>query len=161
MTDRDSSLYSRTARKSTPFGHDRKGTAMVELAFSLPFIFLLLIGVVDIARAFSTGATVANAARAGAQYGVQNATSSGDTAKINLAARQDGVDAGAVTVTSSRVCRCSDGSIVDCVTGSCSGYGAPRVYVVVTAASVLRTLIDYPGLPRNMSISRTATLRLQ
>lgn len=86
---------------------------------------------------------------------------SGDFAAINLAARQDALDEGSITVTSSRVCRCADGSIVNCVTATCGTYGAPRIYVTVTASKTVDMLFNYPGLPAAINVSRTATLRAQ
>lgn len=151
----------KVAQGRTKFDSPRSGAALVELAVALPFLLLILVGVVDFARVYSTATTIANAARAGAQFGAQNVTTSGDTALINQAARQDAVDAVPLAVTSSRVCRCSNGSIVNCVTGNCGAYGAPRVYVLVTASKSVKMLIDYPGLPKNLSIGRTATLRVQ
>ena len=45
-----------------------QGSALVELALVLPLLFLLIINVVNFGGAFYASITVANAARAGAQY---------------------------------------------------------------------------------------------
>jgi len=148
-------------RRMTVFRLAEVGGSSVELAMIFPFLVLLVIGVVDYTRVFSSAITVANAAKAGAQYGAQSTLTSGDTAHINEAGRLDAGTSAQVAVTSSRVCRCSDGAVVNCATGVCGSYGAPRVYVIVTAAKAVRTLIDYPGLPSSISLARTATLRAQ
>jgi Flp pilus assembly protein TadG len=134
---------------------------MVEFVVALPLLMLLFVGVADYARIHSRASVVATAARAGAQYGAQNLTTSGDTANINQSARNEAVEVGTISVQPSRVCRCSNGAIVNCISGTCAGYGAPRVYVVVTTSASIATLIDYPGLPRSIPVSRTASLRVQ
>lgn len=154
------SVYS-VARRLRALRASETASAVVEMAVALPILLLIAIGVGDYARAYSTGIAVANAAKAGAQFGAQSTATSGDTAAINNAARQDGLDAGALIVTSTRVCRCADGTIVNCVTGNCTSYGVPRVYIAVTATRNVNTIFNYPGLPASIPISRTATLRLQ
>lgn len=152
---------SRTIKNLNAFRASDAGAAAVELAVVLPVLMLLAIGIADYSRVFASAITVANAAKAGAQYGVQTTVTSNDTAAINFAARQDALDAGSITVTSTRVCRCADGSIVNCVTATCEAYGAPRIYVTVTVSKAVDMLFDYPGLPAAINVSRTATLRAQ
>jgi Flp pilus assembly protein TadG len=137
------------------------GGAAVELAIVLPVLVLLAIGVSDIGRVFFAGITVANAARAGAQYGTLDTDHSGDTTLINLAATQDAASAGSVTVSSRKFCRC-DGGEVDCANGlDCGVYGAYRVYIEVTVSKNVDLIFNWPGLPDAVTLSRTATFRLQ
>jgi Flp pilus assembly protein TadG len=137
------------------------GGAAVELAIVLPVLVLLAIGVSDVGRVFFAGITVANAARAGAQYGSLDTDHSGDTTQINLAATQDAISAGAVTVSSRKFCRC-DGGEVDCANGlDCPGYGAYRVYIEVTVSKDVDLIFSWPGLPDAVTLTRTATFRLQ
>jgi|SRR5687768_1820105 len=143
------------------FPRDERGTSAVELAFLLPVIILIAMGVADYARVFTTSISVSSAAKSGAQFGAQNTAKSGDTAAMNNAARQDGAEVGAITATSARTCRCENGTVVNCITGSCGAYGAPGVYVAVTASKSVAMLFKYPGLPATINVSRTATLRVQ
>ena len=46
----------------------RKGQELVEFAVMLPFLLLVLIGVVDLGRVFHASITIANASRTGARY---------------------------------------------------------------------------------------------
>jgi Flp pilus assembly protein TadG len=137
------------------------GGAAVELAVILPVLVLLAIGVSDLGRLFFTGITVANAARAGASYGAQNTFTSGDTVAINLVATQDAVNAGAVTVTSRSFCRCDAGEVGDCTTGDCGAYGEYRFYVEVTVTKSVNMVFQYPGFASPVTLSRTATFRVQ
>lgn len=139
---------------------ERPGGAAVELVVVFPFILLLLIGVVDYGRAFYTSVTVANAARAGADFGQRDgALTAFNTPGIVAAAQADGNEAGTLTLSTSRVCECG-GAARACST-FCSGGAAPEVYVVVTASKTLNTYFPYPGLPSSITISRTATFRSQ
>ncbi|MBE7159246.1 MAG: pilus assembly protein, partial [Rhodospirillales bacterium] len=62
---------------------------MVELALLLPLLLLLLVGAVDLGRAFYVAIEVSSAASAGAVYGTQNPT---DTAGMQNAAALNAPD---------------------------------------------------------------------
>ncbi|HQJ51071.1 MAG: TadE-like protein [Chloroflexi bacterium ADurb.Bin180] len=66
--------------------HHQRGQEMVEAAFILPILILLLLIVVDLGRAFYTYITVIDAAREGARYGV----ASQDSADICARAMAEG-----------------------------------------------------------------------
>jgi Flp pilus assembly protein TadG len=135
---------------------------MVELAVVVPVLVLLLIGAADYGRFFFTSIAVANAARAGAEYGAQDkAFAYGPSTNITNFAKQDGAEAGTITVNSVVVCRCPDESTVTCLTGVCSGYGEPRAFVEVTASKTVNLILPYPGVPNNILISRKAVFRVQ
>ncbi len=136
------------------------GSAVVELAAMAPFLALLALGVSEFGRVYYSSITVAGAARAGAQYGAQNVLTSLDTASISQAARNDAADVGTITVSSHRFCRCPDGSTPSC-TGNCPGFGGPEIFVRVSTSKTVSFLMNYPGLPSSLSISRTATFRVQ
>lgn len=50
-------------------GHREGGQAAVELALLLPLLILILMGCIDLGRAFTVWLTLANGAREGARYG--------------------------------------------------------------------------------------------
>lgn len=134
------------------------GSATVEFALLLPMMLLLVLGVVDFARLFYAAITVASAARAGVQYGAQDTTTARNTAQMQTAALNDATDITGVTATAEFYCECSNGTRVDCVSGTCSG-ASPPVYVSVTVAKTFTTLVDYPGIPHNTVLLRTARMR--
>ncbi len=136
------------------------GSAIVELAVAFPILALVTLGVAEFGKVYYAAITVAGAARTGAQYGAQNTVTSIDSAGINLAARNDAADVGGISVTSSRFCRCPDGSTPSC-SGSCSGFGGPEVFVRVSTSKTVTFVMKYPGLPSTLSLSRTATFRVQ
>jgi Flp pilus assembly protein TadG len=143
------------------FHRDPTGAAMVEFAVVFPVLVLLLIGAADFGRVFFTSIAVANAARAGAEWGAQNKDNAfGPSSEITDFAKQDGAEAGAMEVTSVTVCRCPDASAISC-TSTCGGYGPPRVFVEVTASKTVNLILPYPGVPGNIQIIRKAIFRAQ
>lgn len=137
------------------------GGAMVELAVVLPVLILLAVGVMDYGRVYFTSIAVANAARAGAEWGAQGNSFYTKDAEMQSFAKLDGAEAAPITVTSNHVCMCG-GTTVGCSGTTCpSGYGAPIVLVNVTATKTVALLLKYPGLPTTVTISRTATFRAQ
>jgi len=142
------------------FRRSEPGSALVELAIVLPLLVLFAIGAAEFGRLYFAAITVANAARAGAQFGAQNAVSSGNFAGMDLAAQNEAGDLGTISSFSSRFCRCPDGSVPLC-TGTCAGFGAPQVFVKDSVAKTITLILRYPGLPNSVKVSRTAIFRVQ
>ena len=65
------------------------GQALIELAISLPLLLLLLLGAAEFGRMAYMAIEVADAAKAAAQYGAQDATTMIDSAGITLAAQKN------------------------------------------------------------------------
>ena len=63
-----------------------RGQASVELALSLPLLLMMFLVVVETGRAFYIAISLANAARAGVQYGAQNLSTAADNAGMQTAA---------------------------------------------------------------------------
>ena len=152
----------------------QSGQALIELAFVLPMLLLLLLGVIEIGRYAYIAILVGNAARAGADFGAQNRTL--DTAGIQKAAQYDfagstngtpgptnGQAYTALTVVSSQSCGCDSGGTVtpfSCSTDpdSCAAGSHWVVFVSVTASGNFSGLFNYPGIPSQLAISRTAII---
>jgi Flp pilus assembly protein TadG len=125
-----------------------RGSSLVELALIVPVLSLLLLAAVEFGRAYYLSIEVANAARAGAQFGVQNASLAGmQAAATSDAADIAGRDVSGFTSTASSGCECSDGS------GQSSDCTSPPTclhvvnYVQVTTTATYTPLIPLPGLP--------------
>jgi len=143
------------ARKSN------RGNAAVELALTAPLLLLLLVGAADFGRVFYHAVTLANAAATGAFYGAQNNVLSGHFQDAEQVAKNDAKDLGTITAQGGRFCDCPNGTKVDCVTGSCPSYGAPRVYVSVKTSESFSPLVKYPAIPNPVTVGRTAYMRVQ
>ncbi len=138
-----------------------RGSTAVELALTAPLLLLLLLGAADFGRVFYHAVTLANAAGTGAFFGAQNNVLSGHFQDMEQVARDDAKDVGAITVQGGRFCDCPSGQKVDCITGSCPGYGPPRVYVSVQTGQSFSPLVKYPFIPNPISVGRTAYMRVQ
>ena len=136
----------------------RRGGAAVELIVVFPVVLLLLIGVIDYGRVFYTSVTVANAARAGAEYGQSEVGHQVAIDSMMARAQLDGNEAGTLTLAARMFCECGGGSNVSC--GLCAGV-APEVYVEVTATKAVSMYLPYPGLPNTITVTRKATFRSQ
>jgi Flp pilus assembly protein TadG len=89
------------------FRRSTKGGALLELAVVFPVLLLLLIGVVDYGRMYFTSVAVANAARAGAEWGAFSPTNSVNDSGMQSFAALDGAEvAGNFQITSRHYCRC-------------------------------------------------------
>ncbi len=146
-------------QKLWSFVRSQRGGAAVELVVIFPVLLLLFIGAVDYGRLFFTSITVSNAARAGAEYGARDISSSADTASMNAFAQQDGQEAGTLALASRRYCECAGAPNGSC--SACSGGAAPDVFIEVTATRAVAMSLPYPGLPSSITVSRKATFRIQ
>jgi uncharacterized protein (UPF0333 family) len=142
-------------------GISQKGSAMLELAVAFPILLLIAIGVADYARVYYTGISVANAAKAGAHYGVWNAGQTGQLDSMTVAAQRDAGNTGLDSVTVGRYCMCPGAGVVDCVSGDCGAYGVPQVFDSVRVWKDVTMLIHYLGLPSRVTVAHTEVLREQ
>jgi Flp pilus assembly protein TadG len=69
--------------------HSDAGSALIELALSLPILVLLLLGAFEFGRFAYLGIELTNAAKAAAQYGAQNSATAADVTGMQLVASQD------------------------------------------------------------------------
>lgn len=145
------------------------GQSLVEVALILPFVLILLMGVIEIGRYVYIGILVGNAARAGAAYGSQSLAQSVDSTGITTASDNDfqnnGQNVSGLNVTSSVACGCdSAGSVAAAV---CNGTGAGTcaaghwtVTLTVTASGTFDPLFNYPGISKSITISRSSAMRV-
>jgi Flp pilus assembly protein TadG len=136
-----------------------RGSAIVEFGLVAPLLLLLTAGVLDFAMLIRTAASVADAARGGAEYGSRSTASASDTAGIRSAALNASPGITGMTVTPAKTCKCSDGATVSCG-GSCIS-GKMLVYIQVTAQTTAPTVFHYAGLPFTGAVSASASMRVQ
>jgi Flp pilus assembly protein TadG len=134
----------------------RSGQTVVELALLLPLLLMLVIGVTEIGRYAYYDILVANAARAGAAYGAQGLAQAADAAGIRAAAYADGLST--MTITPIQQCGCSAAGLGGCPSGAVCP--TPLVYIQVTAMEQFNSLFNYPGLPANLTLTSTVTMRV-
>ncbi|HTU33996.1 MAG TPA: TadE/TadG family type IV pilus assembly protein [Candidatus Acidoferrum sp.] len=161
-------------------GGSQRGQALLEIALVTPLLLALALGVIELGRYAYIAILVGSAAHAGAMYGAQGPTYAVDTTGIQDAADNDfqnnGQDVGELNIQPSTVCACDNrGSTsmetnrcstrangnIDQTINRCSTTGGHWVSMVsVEATGTFRSLFNYPGIPRNLSVDRTATVRV-
>ena len=150
----------------------RAGHGAVELAIALPLLMLLVFGAGDFGRIFYAAITVSNAAETGALYGSANVGQAYNPTAISTAVTNDTKDLSGVTVASTTYCQCPDQSSISCdASVSCPAAGLglggsnpkKRLYSKVTANYTFNEvpLVNYPGLPASVTISKQVVMRVQ
>ena len=134
---------------------------MVEFAISASVLFLLMAGAGDFARVFYNAITLANASGTGAFYGSQNTIKSVGHGETEIAAVDDTRNLDGATSTSEMFCDCPDGTSPDCITGTCPGYGQPRIFVRTVVQQTFDTYLPWPGIPDDVPVSREPIIRVQ
>lgn len=134
---------------------------MVEFAILAPVFVFLLIGLIEVGRFAYFGILAANAARAGAQYGAQSLSTAADTVGMQSAALNDGNQSASTwSVTPTNLCSLSGGTPAPCPSPGATPPANTIYYVQVQVSATFHSLLNYPGIPRSVPISGSATMRV-
>jgi Flp pilus assembly protein TadG len=141
-----------------------RGSTLIETALTLPMLFLMLLGAVELARVASAASEVTGAAKAGAAYGAQNHGTQGDVPGIRRAATREvdslpGLAFTGTDVQATLSGRCSSnignstctgpdyGSGPTCTNTDCGVGDHALTIVTVRTTGTIDPLIHIPGLP--------------
>jgi len=162
-----------------------EGQSLVECALLLPFMMVLMLGVLEIGRAIFITIKVTNGATAGVGYGAQNPAKALDFPGIKNAALcdADGVAFGGLlptcnptgiltqsNVTPTVGCTCDLGGENSCnpmPPESCSGFSCSAGSGIVVECVQVKTtatfypLFPYPGLPSQFVANGNAIMRVR
>ena len=139
----------------------RRGTALVEFAVSVPFLFLLTMGATDFGRLFYHALTITHAAGVSSEFGAQSTITAVNYSGMETVARADALEIDGASATATHTCVCqAGGAAVSCALDSCGGQ-PPRVYVNVQVEHNFQTLGTYPGIPASTMVGRDAWRRVQ
>jgi Flp pilus assembly protein TadG len=130
---------------------------LVETALSFFILILFLAGAAELARVTRVSISVANAAKAGAQYGSQNGFTAQDSSGIQAAAAAESPNV-TLTTTPSYSCACSDGTASTCLSTDCTNAHIEETVTVISSTTVTPTL-KFPGMQSSWTISSTAVQR--
>jgi len=152
-------LFRRKAQSS------EQGSALVELALSLPALCLMLLGAAEFARLAYGAIAVTNAAHSAALYAASSHAALGDSGGITNAAGTDTSNltgGNAVSVTSvTTACTCSNSSYTpsSCSDNStCFNNNAAMITAVtVNTQSTFAPMIRIPGSALNFTLHGTST----
>lgn len=144
----------RTARKAAKADD---GGAAVEFALILPILILMLAGIADLGRMVYVRSVLESAARAGAHASFADPSDSTaiETA-VSTAITASGIT-NTVIPSSSQACECSNGTAVNCSSGTCAT-GSVRHYVTVTATTTYTPMVNITNLPFGLGVDLTQTL---
>ena len=135
-----------------------RGQSLVELALITPILLIMILISVDGARVFTAHLSIGNAAREGASVASRNIDNACDELMVRSAALQEVGPAGTIFGTAPTV---DIQYPEDCgePAPSCEddfGYACARV----TVNYQFDLLFDFPGLPGQIDIQRTAQMRM-
>jgi Flp pilus assembly protein TadG len=139
------------------------GASIVEFAILLPVMVFLLMGVIEIGRYTYLAILAANAARAGAQYGSQNTTTADDITGMSEAATNDEGAVPQFSPSPTPLCSTNGGATLSACAAAEGSNGPPAgtiYYVQVVVTGKFTTLFHYPGIPTNIPITGSATMRV-
>lgn len=135
------------------------GASLVEAMFLLPLFMVLMCAAFDLGQAFYLAIEVAGAAHAGAVYGAQSPT---DTTGMQTVAKDSAPDVPSLSVpTPTYGCECSNKTsyVASCTAPpTCSGSTEINI-VSVTVKGTYTPLFRWPGIPKTMSLSSSASMR--
>lgn len=136
-----------------------RGAAAVEFALILPMLLLMVLGVTELGKIVHYRAALESAARTGVHSArsltmttaaqITTAETTMETA-ADLAITNSGIG-GTVTSTGSIACECSDGTSVDCVSGTCAS-GSKRYIATVTMSRPYVPLVNLTNLPGGFNL---------
>jgi Flp pilus assembly protein TadG len=124
-----------------------RGQTLVETAIILPVIVLMLFGILDAGRIFSTWVVVTNASREGARAGAVHAT----VAEIKTAAASAAAPVGVTTAD----------VVVTCSPTACPGDPGGLVSVQVSKGVPMITPLIQTFFGVTFNVTNTAVMRLE
>ena len=96
--------------------------------------------------------------RAAVDYVLQGGSE--DNIQTDVIAFYDPSDIDSYTLTTERVCTCSDGLAQDCASVSCETGDHSRQYFQVSLERTYTPFISYPGIPDELELAGNARMRL-
>lgn len=143
-----------------------EGGALVETAFSMSLLILLLLGSVEFGRVAYAAIQVNSAAKAAAQYGAQSRTTAADISGMTSAAQNEYFGGSTLqltspTATTGTSCTCADtGNAATCSNNSVTAPACPgsvmEVTITVQTQASFNPLFHVPGLPGTFTLTGTA-----
>jgi Flp pilus assembly protein TadG len=150
-------------RKLPSLRADDRGGSLLEIAFLMPVLLMMLVGAAEMGRVAYYAIEVNSAARAGAEYAAQNHATAANTTNIVLAASTDAANVGALTTTATTSCTCTSGTTITCSNAgtTCTSPARIEEFVQVSTSATISPIFHYPGLPLSYSLSGHATMRVE
>jgi len=136
------------------------GTSVMEFAILAPVLIFLLFGLIEVGRYAYFAILAAHAAHTGAQWGAQDTSTADNVPGMKNAAKQDAQAVSTWTVNAQTMCSVSSAPLVPCSGASLVSAANTVYYVKVTVTGTFSALFNYPGIPANIPVSGSATMRV-
>jgi Flp pilus assembly protein TadG len=140
-----------------------EGSSIVEIAFLMPILMLMLIGATEMGRVAYYAIEVTSAAKAGALYAAQNRVTAANTTNIALAASTDAANVGGLATQATVSCTCTSGTSVTCSNAATNCTSPSRIeeFVQVKTTATINPIFNYPGLPASFALTGQSTMRVE
>lgn len=162
---------------------DTRGSAMVEMAMTMPLFLLLIMGSFELGRLAYFAIEVQTASRAGASYGSVNlGNDSASSTNVQQAAKNDVPDltnmtsltvstpvtecvcetitTSSGTASFSGFLSCTDATINACTGGNSSTQYYNIRYIKVDTQATVDPMVHLPGLPKTYTLFGTTRMRV-
>ena len=164
---------------------NNSGSALVELALTVPLLSLMLFASAELGRIAYAAIEVQSAARAGAAYGAQNsgiAFGSGSATAMEQAAQNDAPNIADMTFptapTQACVCEtnyasgatptfnsstpglCTASAITNCAAATSTSTSSVVEYVVVNTQATVKPMFHLPGIPTSFTLNGYSQMRV-
>lgn len=140
--------------------HAETGSAAIEFGLSVPFLLVILMGVIELGYAMYEAMQVHNSVEAGALYVAKNGyDATGIAAAVSNASGTQGITATPAPV---QFCGCpnASGIVETACNATCTDGNPPGQYVRVSAALAHKTILPYPGLQLPTTLTAQSVVRL-
>lgn len=139
---------------------DQQGSALVEIAFALPVLALILAGTVDYGLYTERKMQVVEAANAAASYGAVPGNQVDTTGmKAAAAAASPGLSGLTVTASSFWICSSTGSHVASSYT--CPGLGTPVQYVQVTTSATISAPMPLMGVGSSFVVTGQSSCRVR
>lgn len=125
---------------------ERSGLGAIEFGFIAPVLATMLLGVIDFGMAFWEQMEVANAADAGAQWGMSNSFDSSSITSVVKGSTNLSIADSHISATNPYGCPTTTGVTTYASSTTCPDGSTSKQYIVVTASICYATIFSWPGL---------------
>lgn len=135
-----------------------RGVAAVEFSMIAPILILLMVGIMDMGMYVRDQMKLEQISRASVDYVLNGGLD--ENIGTEVLDYYDPEHASDYTITTERVCTCSDGAAQECGAVTCEFGDYSRQYVQVSIDRNFSTLFPYPGIPDELTLHGYSRMRL-
>ncbi|MFP5277271.1 MAG: TadE/TadG family type IV pilus assembly protein [Acidobacteriota bacterium] len=132
------------------------GQALAELCVGLGLLVLIVLGAIEFGQVAYTSIEVANAAKAGVQYGSQDNNTAVDATGIQNAAAAAAPNLTGLSTSVLNSCICSDGTASTCLNTDCPNSHLEDT-VTVSTSYTFTPIVDMPAFPSSFTLKGQAS----